>query len=41
MTHYLVQPIFVKSHGFLSFARNLGRNIGKDISKNEVVNSKN
>ena len=36
MTHYLVQPrdkIFVKSFGFLSFAKNMNKNIGKNISK--------
>ena len=34
---YSVQPryrIFVKSYGFLSFAKNMGKNIGKNISKN-------
>ena len=34
---YSVQPryqIFVKSYGFLSFARNMSKNIGKNISKN-------
>ena len=37
MMHCSVQPgdrIFVKSHGFLSFAKTMGRNIGKNISKN-------
>ena len=37
MTHYSVQPrdrIFVKSYAFLSFAKNLGRSIVKNISKN-------
>ena len=37
MMRYSFQPIdqtFVKSSGFLSFAKNMGRNIGKDISKN-------
>ena len=37
MTHYLVQHrdrIFVKSYGFLSFARNMRKNVGKNISKN-------
>ena len=37
ITPYSVQPrdwIFVKGHGFLSFAKNMGRNIGKNISKN-------
>ena len=36
MTRYSVQPrdrIFVKGYGFLSFSKNMGRNIGKDISK--------
>ena len=35
MTRYSVQPrdqIFVKSYGFLSFAKNMGRNISKNIS---------
>ena len=37
MTRYLVQPrdrIFVKGCGFLSFANNMGNNIGKNNSKN-------
>ena len=39
MTRYSVQPrdylrIFVKNYGFLSFARNIGRDIGKNINKN-------
>ena len=37
MTRYSVQPryqIFVKSYGFLSFAKNMGGNIGKNICKN-------
>ena len=37
MTCYLVQPgdrIFVKCHGFLLFAKNMGRTIDKNISKN-------
>ena len=35
MTRYSVQPrdrIFVKIYGFLSFAKNMDRNIGKNIS---------
>ena len=31
--HYSVQPrdqIFVKDYGFLSFAKNMGKNIGKN-----------
>ena len=35
MTRYSVQPrdrIFVKGHGFLSHAKNMGTNIGKNIS---------
>ena len=35
MTHYLVQlrdGIFVKNCGFLSFAKNVGNNFGKNIS---------
>ena len=37
MTCYSVQPrdrIFVKGYGFLSFAKNMGRDIVKNISKN-------
>ena len=37
MMHHSVQPrdqIFVKSYGFLSFAKNMHKNIGKSISKN-------
>ena len=37
MTRYSVQPgdrIFVKGYEFLSFAKSVGRNIGKDISEN-------
>ena len=37
MTRYSVQPrdpMFVKGYGFLSFARNLEKNIGEIISKN-------
>ena len=33
MTRYSVQPgdrIFVKGYGFLSFAKNMGKNIGKN-----------
>ena len=36
MTRYSIQPrdrIFVKGYGFLSFAKNEGRNTGKNISK--------
>ena len=36
MTCYLVQPkdrIFMKSSGFLSFAKNMSKNIGKNISE--------
>ena len=35
--HYSVQPrdrIFVKGYGFLSFAKNMAKNIGTNISKN-------
>ena len=35
MTRYSVQPrdrIFVKIYGYLSFAKNMDRNIGKNIS---------
>ena len=34
---YSVQPrdrLFVKGYGFLSFAKNMGKNFGKIISKN-------
>ena len=34
---YSVQPrkgIFVEGHGFLCFAKTMGKNIGKTISKN-------
>ena len=37
MTCYSVQPrdqIFVKAYGFLSFAKNMGKNIDKSVSKN-------
>ena len=37
MTRYSVQPrdrVFVKSHGCLSFAKNMGKNISKNKSKN-------
>ena len=37
MICYSVQPrdhIFVKSYGFLSFAKNISENVGKNISKN-------
>ena len=36
MTRYSVQPrgqIFVKFHGFLSFAKNMDKNIGENIAK--------
>ena len=36
MMRYSVQPgdkISVKCYGFLSFAKNMGRNIGKKLSK--------
>ena len=36
MTRYWVQPkdwIFVKGYGFLSFAKKMGKNIGKYIRK--------
>ena len=36
MTRYSVQPrdlIFVKGYEFLSFARNMGKNVVKNISK--------
>ena len=36
MTRYSVQPrdqIFVKGYGFLLFAKNMGKNIGENLSK--------
>ena len=36
MTRYSVQPryqIFVKGYGFLSFVKNMDKNISKNISK--------
>ena len=36
MMHYSVQPrcrIFIKGYGFLSFAKNRGKNIDRNISK--------
>ena len=41
MTRDLVQPrdrIFVKGYRFLSFAENMEKNFGKNISRNIVVN---
>ena len=37
MTRYTVQPrvrILMKGYGFLSFARNISKIVGKNISKN-------
>ena len=37
MIRYSVQPrdrLFVKSYGFLPFARNMGKNVGKNLSNN-------
>ena len=37
MMRYSVKPrdqIFVKGYGFLSFAKNIGKNIGEKIRKN-------
>ena len=34
MMHYSVQPkdrVFIKGYGFLCFAKNMGKNIGKNI----------
>ena len=42
MTRYLAQPrdrIFVKGYGFLSFAKNMRNNIGKNTSKNVYLNN--
>ena len=33
MTRCSVQLIFVKGYGFLSFAKNMFKNIGKNINK--------
>ena len=33
MMHYLVQTIFAKGYGLLSFAKNMDINIGKKVSK--------
>ena len=33
MMRYLVQKIFVKGYGLLSFAKNMDINIGKKVSK--------
>ena len=36
MTRYAIPPrdwIFIKSYGFLSFAKKINKNIGKNISK--------
>ena len=41
MTRYSVQPrdrIFAKGYGFLYFTRNIDKSVGKNISKNSVVN---
>ena len=40
MTLYSVQPrdrIFGKSYGFLPFARNMGKKVGKNINKNLII----
>ena len=42
MTRCSGQPrdqVFVKGYGFLSFTKNMGRNIDKGVSKTEVVNT--
>ena len=34
--YYSIEPknwIFIKSYGFLSFAKNMDKNIGKNVSK--------
>ena len=36
MARYSIQPrdrVYVKGYGFLSFAKNMGENIGKNINK--------
>ena len=40
MPLYLVHPsdiIFVKGYGFLSFAKDMSKNIGKSITKNVLI----
>ena len=40
MTRYSVQPrdrIFLKGYGFLSFAKNISKNIGANIIKNFML----
>ena len=40
MRRYSVQPrdqIFVNSYGFLSYAKNIGKNIGTNISKSLII----
>ena len=40
MTLYSAQPrdrIFGKSYGFLPFARNMGKKVGKNINKNLII----
>ena len=42
MTSYLVQPkdqIFVKGQGFWSFAKNIDKNVCKNVRKTGVVNT--
>ena len=42
MMRYSVKPrdqIFVKGYGFLSFAKNIGKSIGKNKTKTSVVNT--
>ena len=42
MAHYSVQPrdrSFVKGYGFLSFAKNMGKNIGKKCSHDHAKQS--
>ena len=41
MTCYSVQlkdQILLKCYGFLSFSKNIGKEVGKDIKKTQVVN---
>ena len=33
MTRYSVQPKDIKSYGILSFAKNMGKNVGENIRK--------
>ena len=41
MTRYSVQPrdqTLIKGYGFLFFSKNMGKSIGKNVSKSLIVN---